>query len=106
MIPESYLTPREAATYLRTSVSTLSKLRVRGGNAPPFTRIGRAIRYRRKDLDAYMASQVVGSTSEKLTPQVSGPTIRELDELIRKGKRSAQLLRPTGNSKPPTPALS
>jgi excisionase family DNA binding protein len=64
MLPEVYLTPPEAANYLRSSVSTLAKLRVYGGG-PAFTRIGRAIRYRRADLDTYMADQLVRSTSEK-----------------------------------------
>ena len=76
--PLKYFTPPEAAEYLRTSVSTLAKLRVYGGG-PEFTRIGRAIRYRRTDIDTYMADQLVRSTSEKrvvtgpaITPHVSG----------------------------------
>jgi excisionase family DNA binding protein len=64
MTSETYLTPPEAARYLRSSVSTLAKLRVYGGG-PEFTRIGRAIRYRRTDIDTYMADQLVRSTSEK-----------------------------------------
>ncbi len=60
----TYLTPPEAAQYLRTSVSTLAKLRVYGGG-PAFTRIGRAIRYRRAELDAYMAARIARSTSER-----------------------------------------
>jgi excisionase family DNA binding protein len=64
MLSVTYLTPPEAANYLRSSVSTLAKLRVYGGG-PEFTRIGRAIRYRRTDLDTYMADQLVRSTSEK-----------------------------------------
>jgi excisionase family DNA binding protein len=64
MLSVTYLTPPEAANYLRSSVSTLAKLRVYGGG-PEFTRIGRAIRYRRTDIDTYMADQLVRSTSEK-----------------------------------------
>lgn len=64
MLPEVYFKPPEAAEYLRTSVSTLAKMRVYGGG-PAFTRVGRAIRYRRADLDTYMADQLVQSTSEK-----------------------------------------
>ncbi len=63
MTNESYLTPPEAAKYLRTSVSTLAKLRVYGGG-PAFTRIGRAIRYTRTELDAFMAAGIARSTSE------------------------------------------
>lgn len=54
--PTTYLTPPEAAEYLRISTSTLAKLRVYGGG-PAFTRIGRAIRYTRTELDAFMAAQ-------------------------------------------------
>jgi excisionase family DNA binding protein len=64
MVSEVYFTPREAAEYLRTSVSTLAKLRVYGGG-PEFTRIGRAIRYPRNLLDSYMTSRIVRSTSDK-----------------------------------------
>lgn len=59
-----YLSSPEAAKYLRCSASTLAKLRVYGGG-PVFTRIGvKAVRYRREDLDAYMAQGRVKSTSE------------------------------------------
>jgi excisionase family DNA binding protein len=63
---EAYLTPHEAAEYLRSSPSTLAKLRVYGGG-PHFSRMGRAIRYRRSDLDAYMTARRVRSTSEPMT---------------------------------------
>ncbi len=60
-----YLTPPEAAQYLRISASTLAKLRVYGGG-PPFIRIGRAVRYSRAELDAYMAARIARSTSEPI----------------------------------------
>jgi len=50
-----YLKPAEAAEYLRSSVSTLSKAR-RSGKGPTFVRLGRSIRYRVPDLDSWMAS--------------------------------------------------
>lgn len=50
---ETYLTPREAAAYLRTSPSTLAKRRLQG-NGPCFVRLGRAVRYRQADLDDWM----------------------------------------------------
>jgi excisionase family DNA binding protein len=53
-----YLDPKEAADYLRSSISTLAKLRHKR-KGPAYTRIGVAIRYRRPDLDAWMASQLV-----------------------------------------------
>ena len=63
MSSETYYTPEEAAEYLRSSPSTLAKLRLYGGG-PVFTRIGRVIRYRRSDLDRWMSSNLVRSTSD------------------------------------------
>jgi excisionase family DNA binding protein len=57
-----YLTPLEAAAYLHSSISTLAKLRVYGGG-PVFHRIGRAIRYRKADLDQFMELTRASSTS-------------------------------------------
>ena len=57
-ITQDYLDPKEAADYLRSSTSTLAKLRHRG-KGPAYTHIGTAIRYRRRDLDTWMASQLV-----------------------------------------------
>ena len=59
---EVYLTAQEAAQYLRSSTSTLAKFRVYGGG-PTFCRLDRAIRYRRSDLDEFMAHGRVRSTS-------------------------------------------
>ena len=58
-----YFTPREAAELLRTSTSTLAKRRLYG-DGPKFCRIGRAVRYRKADLDEFMARSRVQSTSE------------------------------------------
>jgi hypothetical protein len=58
-----YLKPKEAAAHLRTSISTLAKMRVYGGG-PPFYRIGTAIRYSLADLDEWIAETRVRSTSE------------------------------------------
>lgn len=55
---QDYLDPKEAADYLRSSASTLAKLRHRR-KGPAYTHIGTAIRYRRADLDAWMASKLV-----------------------------------------------
>jgi excisionase family DNA binding protein len=60
---EAYFKPHEAAEYLRSSASTLAKKRL-NGDGPAFVRIGRAIRYRRSDLDAWMSSSIRTSTSE------------------------------------------
>lgn len=51
-----------AAEYLGMSVSTLNKWRCHGGG-PLFMKLGRAVRYRREDLDAFIAERMSSSTS-------------------------------------------
>ncbi len=63
---DSNLTEREAALYLKSSCSTLSKRRLTG-DGPPFFKIGRAIRYRRIDLDAWIRGTI--STRSEVRPQ-------------------------------------
>ena len=58
-----FLTPKEAAAYLRVSKSYLDKLRVYGGG-PKFLRFGRKILYRKSDLDLWAVARCFGSTSE------------------------------------------
>ncbi len=58
------MTPRDAAEFLRTSTSTLAKRRLYN-DSPKFCRIGRAIRYRKADLEEFMAATLVKSTSDK-----------------------------------------
>ena len=53
----------ETATHIRVSKPTLERWRV-SGNGPPFVKLGKAVRYRRSDLDEWLASRVVRSTSE------------------------------------------
>lgn len=60
-----YFKPRQAADYLNSSTSTLAKRRLYGGG-PKFSRIGRAVRYAKSDLDEFMARNTVGSTSEEV----------------------------------------
>ena len=52
-----------AAPLIGWSVSTLQKKRV-AGDGPPYVKLGRSVRYRPEDLEAYVAARVVGSTSE------------------------------------------
>jgi excisionase family DNA binding protein len=59
---DTFMTAREAAAFLKSSPSTLAKLRLAGGG-PAFCRIGRAIRYRRADLESWMGQSVRKSTS-------------------------------------------
>jgi excisionase family DNA binding protein len=61
---DNYMTAEEAAQYLKTSTSTLAKRRV-AGTGPRFVRIGRMVRYRRADLDLWIGTTVVSSTSEQ-----------------------------------------
>ena len=62
---ERYLTPKEAAAHIKSSTSTLSKRRLTG-DGPAFVRIGRAVRYRQADLDAWMeASTALRSTQRR-----------------------------------------
>ncbi len=65
MPPDTYLTPQEAAEYLRSSVSTLAKRRLYK-RPPKFARIGTAIRYRKSDLDEFMAHTRVPVSSENV----------------------------------------
>lgn len=53
----------EAASYVRLSKPTLERLRV-SGDGPRFCKLGSAVRYRRIDLEAWLESRVVHSTSE------------------------------------------
>jgi predicted DNA-binding transcriptional regulator AlpA len=55
------LTPKEAATLLKVSVSWLAKARMRG-DGPPFIRIGRSIRYAEATLLQWMRAQQRVST--------------------------------------------
>ncbi len=47
-----------AAAYLDVSPGTLSVWRSTGRYALPFLKIGRKVRYRRADLDAWMATRL------------------------------------------------
>lgn len=49
----SSLTERAAAEYLCLSVRTLQKRRF-DRQEPPYLKIGRSVRYRREDLDAFL----------------------------------------------------
>jgi hypothetical protein len=58
------LTPKEAAAVLKVSLSWLAKARMRG-DGPPYTRIGRSIRYRQEDLVEWTKGRRRLSTSEQ-----------------------------------------
>ena len=61
---ERLLTPREAANFLRLSLSWLAKARMRG-DGPPYVKLGRAIRYSEGALVQWMKSRLRLSTSDQ-----------------------------------------
>lgn len=62
---DEWLTTADLARITNTSISFWEKLRVRGGNeCLPFTRVGRGVRYRRADIDAWLSARSQHSTSE------------------------------------------
>ena len=58
------LTTPELAQEFNVAEITLRKWRL-GGTGPRFIRVGANIRYRRSDIDAWLASRTVSSTSER-----------------------------------------
>jgi hypothetical protein len=61
--PDDILDTREAAAYLRLSVSSLNKMRCTG-SGPAFIRTGRPVRYRRRSLDFFVDSRCTTSTTD------------------------------------------
>ena len=57
------MTPNDAATVLKVSLSWLAKARMRG-DGPPYIRVGRSIRYADVALVQWMKSRQRSSTSE------------------------------------------
>jgi len=68
---DSLLTEREAASYLSISIYWLQKARCYS-YGPRWTRIGgasgRAVRYRKRDLDAYIEANTVETADSRGTP--------------------------------------
>jgi excisionase family DNA binding protein len=52
---------KRAAQYLGFHPNTLVKMRMRG-DGPPFVRLGRSIRYRQRDLDAFIEKRIFQNT--------------------------------------------
>jgi hypothetical protein len=67
---DAALSENQAAEFLGLSVRTLQAWRVRGGGprvrggGPRYLKIGRAVRYQRRELVAYQQLHTVGSTAE------------------------------------------
>lgn len=62
---DSALNENQAAEFLGVSVRTLQAWRVRGGG-PRYIKIGRAVRYQRRELLGFQEAHTVGSTSESI----------------------------------------
>lgn len=58
------LNTKEAANYVRLGKPTLERFRISGGG-PRYCKLGGAVRYRKADLDAWLESRLVQSTSEE-----------------------------------------
>jgi len=56
-LTDHLLTPPEAAAYIGVSENTLSVWRCVGRYAIPFIKVGRLVRYRASDLDAWLESR-------------------------------------------------
>jgi excisionase family DNA binding protein len=73
--PQTLLTSREAAEFLRCSLRTLDRERA-DGRGCPFVRIGRRIRYRRADVEAFVAAHLRGHFPEALSQPASAQARR------------------------------
>ncbi len=57
---DSLLTPPKAAEYLGTSVDTLAVWRCTGRYNISYLKVGRLVRYRKSDLDAWLEKRTHG----------------------------------------------
>jgi excisionase family DNA binding protein len=57
-------TEEQFAQHAKISRSTIQKMRVRG-NSCPYLKVGRLVRYNPEDVQAWLASRVTTSTSQK-----------------------------------------
>jgi hypothetical protein len=90
------LTEQDAAALLHVSVKSIQGWRSRGGG-PRFVKVGRCVRYRREDLQAFVLAALRTSTSDP------GPALPG-----RPGIRVEPLLETTGrrlDRQAPAPAL-
>ena len=69
--PDAMLTSAELAAYLKVSLTCVEKWRL-AGNGPRFVKLVHAVRYRRKDVLAFVAENVRASTSATAAPDDLG----------------------------------
>lgn len=62
--PTPFLSCEQAADYLQVSVRTLDVWRCTRRYPIPFVKIGSRVRYRRADLDAWLASRTHGAATQ------------------------------------------
>lgn len=60
---ETLLTGREAAAFMGIAEQTLRIARITGTGAK-FVKVGRSVRYRKSDIEAYLASRTYSNTSQ------------------------------------------
>lgn len=59
-----FCTTKEAAKYLGLKRTTLEAWRCRGGG-PRYLKLGRSVRYRLSDLDAWVESRILDNTHDQ-----------------------------------------
>jgi predicted DNA-binding transcriptional regulator AlpA len=64
MVPREVLTEKEVHDYWALSVAWLRKKR-RLGDGPIYLKIGKMVRYRRSDIEAYLNTCTVGPITSK-----------------------------------------
>ncbi len=69
--PGALLTEVQAADFLNVSPRTLQTWRLRGGG-PSFVKMGKSVRYRSVDLDAFICKKLANSTSALPEPNGGG----------------------------------
>lgn len=62
--PDALLNPADAAEFLGVKMQTLSIWRSTGRYGIPFIKVGRAVRYRRSDLERFLESRTVTNAGE------------------------------------------
>jgi predicted DNA-binding transcriptional regulator AlpA len=80
------LKPNEAALHLQLSPSTLAKMRL-AGTGPRYIKAGRAVRYLRVDLAAWIESRFAESTTDsdrRLPKRLVDPAATLVSNVIRK----------------------
>jgi excisionase family DNA binding protein len=62
--PSALMTPAQAAAYMGVEVATLAVWRCTGRYALPYLKVGRLVRYRQSDLDAFLKVRSVDFVEE------------------------------------------